>query len=362
MSADTLGGVWTYAVELARALDSYGVHVVLATMGNPLDDNKREEINTLSNVTVRESEFRLEWMENPWEDVDRSGQWLQELVSEYRPDLIHLNGFSHGACEWQCSSVIVAHSCVYSWFSHVKKAPPPEREWKEYKRRVTAGLSATDMIITPSHAVADDIRKHYKIKTPLRVLYNGRRPVDFRPGEKKPIVFAAGRIWDEGKNLSLLAECAPSIPWPVYIAGESQHPDGKKTSLENVYTLGSLGCVEMAQWFADASIYSLPAKYEPFGLSALEAALSGCALVLGDIPSLREIWGDAAVFVPVNDKYALSQSIGELIDNPGLRKGLSEKSRSRALRLSSHRMGERYMQLYENLIRKTVTKQTVMVG
>ncbi len=32
----------------------------------------------------------------------------------------------------------------------------------------------------------------------------------------------------------------------------------------------------------------LPARYEPFGLSVLEAALSGCALVLGDIPSLRE--------------------------------------------------------------------------
>ena len=62
--------------------------------------------------------------------------------------------------------------------------------------------------------------------------------------------------------------------------------------------LGRLSAGELADWYARAAIYALPARYEPFGLSALEAALSGCALVLGDIPSLREIWGDAALFVP----------------------------------------------------------------
>ncbi|MEB3829625.1 glycosyltransferase [Phormidium sp. CCY1219] len=53
---------------------------------------------------------------------------------------------------------------------------------------------------------------------------------------------------------------------------------------------------ELSHWYARAAIYAFPARYEPFGLSVLEAALSGCALVLGDIPRLREMWGDAAVF------------------------------------------------------------------
>jgi glycogen synthase len=36
MTSDTLGGVWTYSIELARELTRAGIHVSLATMGNPL--------------------------------------------------------------------------------------------------------------------------------------------------------------------------------------------------------------------------------------------------------------------------------------------------------------------------------------
>jgi glycosyltransferase involved in cell wall biosynthesis len=65
-----------------------------------------------------------------------------------------------------------------------------------------------------------------------------------------------------------------------------------------------------------AAIYVLPARYEPFGLSALEAALSGCALVLGDLPSLREIWGETAVFIPPDDSEALHSAVSALIGSP----------------------------------------------
>ncbi|MFW5774859.1 MAG: glycosyltransferase family 4 protein [Chitinivibrionales bacterium] len=362
MSADTLGGVWTYALELARALDTYGIHVILATMGRHMDEDKRQEVSGLGNVTIEESDFRLEWMENPWNDVDRSGWWLQDLASSYDPDIIHLNGFSHGSCMWRQPSLIVAHSCVYSWFTHVKKSLPPPQPWHEYRRRVIAGLRGTDIIISPSHAMADDIRKHYAVKTPIRTMYNGRRAVDFCPDDKKPYVFAAGRIWDEGKNLSSLARCASALSWPVYIAGESRHPDGHTISLDNVHLLGPLGCAAVKRWFAQAPIYALPARYEPFGLSALEAALSGCALVLGDIPSLREIWGDSAVYVSPEDVVALEKTIQKLINNPLLRHTLSRKSRSRALQLNSNRMAESYMHLYENLIATSTGNKTAMVG
>ncbi|MFP4418623.1 MAG: glycosyltransferase family 4 protein [Chitinivibrionales bacterium] len=362
MTADTLGGVWGYALELARALDQYGIHVVLATMGNPLNENRRREIDALNNVTIQESNFRLEWMKNPWVDVDMAGKWLQELTCIYKPDIIHLNDFSHGTCMWRRPSLVVAHSCVYSWFSHVKKETPPSTEWKEYKKRVTAGMRGADLIITPSHAMAADIRKHYAVNKPVRVLYNGRRPVDFIPRQKEPFVFAAGRIWDEGKNLCGLADCAPHLLWPVYIAGESKHPDGKNTALEHVHMLGSLTGDTMCEWFARASIYAHPARYEPFGLSVLEAALSGCALVLGDIPSLREIWGDTAQYVSPDDSNALCRSIQNLIENPALRTTLSTKSRTRALRLNTHRMAEEYLRLYENLFISTFNKHAVMVG
>jgi hypothetical protein len=35
MTADTVGGVWTYALELAAGLGEHGVEVAIATMGAP---------------------------------------------------------------------------------------------------------------------------------------------------------------------------------------------------------------------------------------------------------------------------------------------------------------------------------------
>ena len=60
-------------------------------------------------------------------------------------------------------------------------------------------------------------------------------------------------------------------------------------------------------WLRRATIFALPARYEPFGLSALEAGLAGCALVLGDIP-MREVWHDAAMFVPPEQPAALENA------------------------------------------------------
>jgi glycosyltransferase involved in cell wall biosynthesis len=105
----------------------------------------------------------------------------------------------------------------------------------------------------------------------------------------------------------------------------------------------------MAREMAEASIYALPARYEPFGLSVLEAALSGCALVLGDIPSLREIWGPAALYVPPDDHAALRTALRRLIDDPAERTGLGAAARSRGLHFSTPRMTEAYLAAYAML-------------
>jgi glycosyltransferase involved in cell wall biosynthesis len=101
----------------------------------------------------------------------------------------------------------------------------------------------------------------------------------------------------------------------VYAAGDSLGADAAAGpgTLANYRALGFLSREEIAHWLSVASIYCAPARYEPFGLSILEAALSGCALVLGDIPSLREIWEGAAVFVDPTDAHAITGAIQQLI-------------------------------------------------
>src|SRR5690606_34197804 len=91
LTTDTVGGVWTYAMELARALNQRGVAVELATMGTALSPAQRKAAAALPRTRVHESTYRLEWMADPWDDVGRAGEWLLELEASTRPDVVHLN-------------------------------------------------------------------------------------------------------------------------------------------------------------------------------------------------------------------------------------------------------------------------------
>ncbi len=70
MTTDAVGGVWTYAMELARAALEHDCEFILACMGPAPSRQQREEAARLENVRLYTAGFRLEWMDDPWEDVD----------------------------------------------------------------------------------------------------------------------------------------------------------------------------------------------------------------------------------------------------------------------------------------------------
>ena len=344
LTADPIGGVWTYALDLARELGARDVSVILATMGAALRADQRTEAKELPNVELHESDFALEWMENSWAEVDRAGRWLQQIAAKTQPDVIHLNGYSHAALSWAAPVLIVAHSCVLSWWRAVKGETAPD-EWDEYRRRVTAGLRAADFVVAPTQAMLTMLGKNYGPLPRCGVISNGRDPRIFREGAKEPRIFSAGRFWDEAKNLAALESAASRISWPIEVAG-SDKAEGA------LVRLGRLTAAEIADRLAAASIFCLPARYEPFGLSALEAAFSGCALVLGDIPSLREIWGDAALFTDPEDTNALVAALQHLIDQPAERETLAQRAAARAQKFQLDTMADRYLSLYFALVRQ----------
>jgi glycogen synthase len=346
MTADTVGGVWSYATELAKALAN--VEIALATMGAALRPDQRAEAARLDNVELYESTYRLEWMDDPWEDVARAGEWLLDLEAWVKPDLIHLNGYAHGALPWAAPVLVVGHSCVLSWWEAVKGEAAPSG-WERYRLEVGRGLRAADLVVAPTATMLAALQKYYGPLKRARVLPNGRSSADFPPKTKEPFIFAAGRLWDEAKNIGSLAKAAPSLPWPIYVAGEAEHPEGGRAAHANLHLLGRLARRELASWYGRAAVYALPARYEPFGLSALEAALAGCALVLGNIPSLHEVWDDAAVFVPPDDHEALAVALASPIADSGRLEAMAEHARRRALLLTPKRMAEGYLSAYQGL-------------
>ena len=159
-----------------------------------------------------------------------------------------------------------------------------------------------------------------------------------------------GRLWDEAKNVGLLIEAAGDIPYTIKVAGEHAQEQNRLTSgRPNIEYLGRLSTVDIAATLSTAAVYVLPARYEPFGLSALEAALSGCALVLGDISSLREIWGSNALYVQPDDPGALAATINELMSDQSLRLVYATKAYSHAQRYTVQ-FGRNYLAAYHHLM------------
>jgi glycogen synthase len=347
MTTDTVGGVWTYSLELSRALAPHGVQIVLAAKGIP----SREQLaaaKSVPNLTVTVGNFALEWMNNPWQDVAAAGKWLLRLAERARPDIIHLNDYCHAALPWDAPVLVVGHSCVLSWISAVHGVED-DRGWKRYRNEVRRGLQAADVAIAPTAHMLSALEYFYVPLPEKRVIANGCDPSRYQIRAKRPLVFSAGRFWDEAKNIATLAAAAPQLEWPVVVAG-LQHPDGPKMETDVVNWLGTLVPEEMAIVYSVASIYALPALYEPFGLTILEAALSGCALVLGDIPSLREVWEDAALYVPPRDVRALTRAINGLIHDPDRRELLAMRAYSRGRRFTAERMASAYFQQYRSLM------------
>jgi glycosyltransferase involved in cell wall biosynthesis len=361
MTTDTVGGVWTYALTSCKALQAFNVHIYLVTTGAPLQPAQKREAEPLENITVYETDFKLEWMEAPWQSIDASGAWLLQLEEDLQPHLIHLNGYAYGALAWKAPVVVVAHSDVFSWWWAVKGEAPPAA-WQEYHKRVRKGLQEADYLVAPSHNMLAAVQELYAVTIPAHVIYNGRSRETFHPGKKKPVAFSMGRLWDEAKNLQLLAEAAPLFQNPMLIAGDNRfEKQDCNTTASNLTYLGKLREADVAAQLATASVYVLPAKYEPFGLSVLEAALSGCALVLGNISSLKELWKDSAIYVDTNDARALAETVNHLMQNDSLRERYAHKALKQAATYTTTAMATAYLQLYHQLVTQenVVQKETL---
>jgi glycosyltransferase involved in cell wall biosynthesis len=156
-------------------------------------------------------------------------------------------------------------------------------------------------------------------------------------------------LWDEAKNLQLLDRIAPEVTWEIALAGESELENVRAFSGKRLRHLGRLDSGAVGRELGRASIYAAPALYEPFGLAILEAALSGCALVLSDLPTLKENWDGCARFIDADDEQGWIDCLNELSANEVERKRLQSSAHARALTFSPHKQAKSYSDLYRAL-------------
>jgi glycogen synthase len=350
MTADAVGGVWTYGLDLAAAFAAMGIRTVLAATG-PVSPEDRRRADAVPGLTLECGSFSLEWMPQAEGDLRQANAWLLGLAARHRPELVHLNGYAPALLPWKAPTVLVAHSCMATWWRAVEGCEPPA-EWAGYIDRAARALRCVDAVVAPSRAMALMMARAYgEAADRIKVIHNGRDPRAFsRLLVKEPFVLAAGRLWDRGKGIDVLDAAAGQLGYPVYAAGPLGGPDGSRAGFTNLACLGPISEAGLAGWMGRAALFCAPARYEPFGLTVLEAAMSGAALVLSDIGSFRELWEGAAVFVPAGDADRLRQALLDLMANPDRRADLAHAARLRAETYTVAEAARRYAALYDELL------------
>lgn len=363
VTADTVGGVWTYARELVTGLVRRGVEVTLVSFGNIPTAQQMDWMDGLRGFHYRPTAFRLEWMQEAEEDMEPSADYLQSVVEELKPDLLHTNQFFYGALRVDIPKILVAHSDVVSWWGAVHGEDPRDTKWMRWYRGVVAdGLSRATTVIAPSRWMLDAVATYYIKPADGRVIYNGRSPQLFNPHvSKEDYVLTVGRIWDGGKQTALLLQ--DDLPMTAYIVGSEVHPDQAFRSngaaglvgKSRIHFKGEQDEGRLRALYARASIYAATSRYEPFGLAPLEAALSRCALLMNDIPTFREIWGDTAIYFRANDAASLNSELTRLKQDRELRLTYAALACQRAQgRYSAERMVDDYLALYHSVVQAGV--------
>jgi glycosyltransferase involved in cell wall biosynthesis len=332
MTTDAVGGIWTYTLDLGRALVRDGYRVTLAVLG-PMLEAPQQEAAAQAGLSVIVTGLRPEWLADDEAEVARAATMFALLTREQRPDILHLNHPALAAHTVFDAPILAAcHSCVATWWDAVRGTPLPD-DFRWRTDLVARGYRAAPVLVAPTEAFAQATQQFYGLARRPAVIRNGRarNAAIFLSQPPTRSVLTAGRLWDEGKNLTVLDRAAPLIRAPIRAAGPTTGPNGAHVVFDHVEALGSLEEAALLTRFAERPIYVSAALYEPFGLAVLEAAQAGCALVLSDIPTFRELWRDAALFVPPRDERAIATAVNRLLAEPGLRLRMAEAARIRAL-------------------------------
>jgi len=357
VTADSLSGSWTYARELVTGLITRGIRVTLVSFGEiPLPD-QTSWMDHLHGLDYRPTAFRLEWMQEAEQDLPDSSDFLMQLVRELRPDVLHLNHFCYGNLPVDIPKVVMAQGDLITWTQAVHDRPPRGLNW--YRRTVLNGLMGADAVVASSEWMLARISECYLHPRRGEVIYPGRNPIFFNPYvSKDDCVLAVGRLVDASKQIFLLTQ--QQHPLPVCIVGAEQTVPSPRVPIRadvkvaieesSVAIRGPQTDAQLRALYSRAAIYAATSRYEPLGMPLLEAAFSRCAIVANDIPSHREIWGDAALYFRTNDATSLAENIRMLNEDRPMRRAYAELAYTRAReRFTTKRMIDQYLALYRSL-------------
>ena len=355
MTTDAVGGVWQYSLDLAQGLRAYDTQTTLCVIGPRPEPEQLAAAQRIPGLKLIHLDLPLDWTAANPEDVLDTATAVVASVEEHDCDIVHLNSPILAAGRpFPVPVVAVCHSCMATWWQAMRTRPL-SRQFRWHRDLLARALTKVDAVVTPTKAFATAVAQTYNLPSLPTVIYNGRRPCIREPLPEGtipegPFAFTAGRLWDEGKNVRTLDEAASRLSIPVFAAGPVKGPNKASIKFNHLQTLGNLTDSQIAEWLGAKPIFVSTARYEPFGLAVLEAAEAACPLVLSDIPTFRELWDGAAIFVPPTEDAAVAEAVEMLASDIRQRTLMASAARRRARRYTAEVMAAKVRALYGTLL------------
>jgi glycosyltransferase involved in cell wall biosynthesis len=296
------------------------------------------------------------------------GQWaLGELalvsIAARRAGVELLHSMANFAPAWGgFRRVVTIHDLHY-------KAVPDLLSWQ-----MRAGTSAllsmaahrANRIIAVSCAGREEIVSRLGIGGErIDVVANGVRPPPQAPstsGVRERLGLGGGRLALAvatnlpHKNLPALIDAlallAPGERPTLVIAGHGTDDGALRAHAaaagigQDVRLLGQLSTEELDSLYALADCMVLATLHEGFGLPVLEAMARSVPVVCSDIPALREVAGEAALYFDPREPRQIAARITEAIDHTALTRALREQGRIRAAGFSWSAAAEKTLASY----------------
>lgn len=246
---------------------------------------------------------------------------------------------------------------------------------REIIGRLRKSVEQADLIITVSEASKTDIVNILNVDpNKVAVTYQTTDLKPFRPSERNALPRVLSRYGLEHrrfalfvsaiepkKNLRRLIEAFLEVdtPMPLVIAGkkawmwEREIGNIEATfgprALRRLRFLGYVPRIDLRYLYSGAAFLAFPSLYEGFGLPPLEAMKFGCPVLTSNVSSLPEICGEAALYVDPFDRDDIREKIERMVNEPELRKWLSDAGKLQAEKFSFDnyvaRLGEAYGKL-----------------
>jgi glycogen(starch) synthase len=277
---------------------------------------------------------------------DRLSDWVSSVSAAFGPDVVHLADARHANLPWGAPVLVEADPCL----GEGRRWKSEHNEIDRFDRRqVAAGLVAADLVVASTRSGLEELSRFYGPFEATFLIPTGCSPRIRRARRKTQTIFSVAERGD--LESGLWDRIAPCLDWPVSVA----------TGFDGAVSGPGAGCVEhlgtlppavLNARLDSAAIYGAPSRHMPAGDLILQAASRGCALVLGDLPGLREHWEGAAVFIPPHEEEAWCGLLQLLIYDESARRELGFRARIRARRFSARARAKRCLGAYECLLSK----------